>query len=180
MILVNEETFFRILEMSQGNAAGLRRIFNSCWARYMEYLSEIASDIYDSCIQEYYRFRPKVYDRHGYPEGANLYRANKIGYSADDIILNINEWSLWQYNGREKRQRVLDTVMQGIRGGGARTRQFAGWPQDWDTSYPNSYSQYGSVWSSNGSTMYEIFDDFLATALSSTQDYFIDMFYNSI
>lgn len=177
---MNEETFIRLIQMSQSDTGRLRRIFDSCWEQYMGYLADIASDIYDSCIQDYYEFRPKVYGRHGYPEGKNLYQANQIGYNADDISLYLDPYSLWEYRGKEKRDRVLSTVMDGIRGGGARTHQFRGWPKSWSTSYPNSYSQYGGIWSSNGSTINEIFADFLDTAIDSTTDYFMDLFFNSI
>ena len=178
---MNEEIFMKLMGLVVNDKATLRHIFYSCWERYMEYLSDIASDIYDSCIMEYYKFKPKVYDRHGYPEGRNLYQANKISFNEYDIILRINEWDLWPYSGFEKRDRVLDTVMDGIRGGGARKlHSFKGWAKEWSTSYPNSYSRYGHVWSSGYSTINDILDDFIDTAIDSTYTYLTDLFYSSI
>lgn len=161
----------------------IKDIFDHCWEEYMEYLSEIASDIYDSCIKDYYnKYRPTVYDRHGHLEGRNLYQANRISFNENDIELVIDEYNLWEYKGREKRERVLSTVMEGIRGGGARRKKWRGWPKDWRTSYPNRFSnsKYLSVWSSSGNTMQDIFEDFKNTVVDKTSDYVVDLFFNSI
>ena len=169
--------------MSQDDRSGLREIFDSCWAQYMEYLAGIASDIYDSCIQDYYdKYSPKIYDRHGYPDGANLYRANNVTFDDDDIDVSFDADRLWEYRGKEKRERILRTVMDGIRGAGSRRKSWRGWPKNWRTSYPNRYSnpEYSAMWSSSYTIINDIFQEFMSTAITRTSDYFNDLFFNAI
>ena len=155
--------------------------FLSAWEDYMEYLADIASDIYDSCIKYYYAtYTPKKYDRHGDLDGFNLYRANAIEPYQLTINFSINEDLLLPYTGREKRKRVLETVMDGIRGGGVRRKQFRGWPRSWVAHYPNRYSEFSGEWSSKSSTIDSILEDFVSTCVEDTKSYFYVLMCNYI
>lgn len=167
---MDEQLFMRLLALDSSDRY---TVMSSCWTRYMEYLAEIARDIYDSCIQQYYDdYYPSVYDRHGNKEGFNLYKANEIASYELDYSILLDENNLLPYSGKEKRYRVLSTVMDGLRGGGARTRQFRGWPMSWHASYPNQFSQFGTEWSSSKTTMMGIFQDFVDNAIDQTEGYF--------
>ena len=138
---------------------------------YTRRIYDIACDIYDSCIKDYYRYKPESYKRHGYPQGKNLYNANGLSYSEDGFSLFFDSDELWPYygkNGLSVREDVLDNVMSGLRGTGMRQWQ-TDWPMNWYTSYPNEYSEYYD-WESYGSTMDEIFKDFISNVLEETKD----------
>lgn len=155
------------------DATKRRTIIDEATKAYMGDLSNIASDIYDSCIEDYYaQYEPIKYGRHGYPEGKNLYSANAIDF--DEISYNINvvfdPSRLWGYydgkKNREKRDKVLNSVMAGLRGNKSK-KSPPGWPRFWGTSYPNRYSKY-SIWSSTGTTMDEIFTNFMNNVMKDT------------
>lgn len=142
---------------------------------YLEKLAEIAEDIYDSCIEDYYaQYTPMKYDRHGDITGFNLYSANNIVF--DEMSYNVDidfdpNKLLGYYDGkknREKRDKVLNSVMAGLRGAKSK-KSPPGWPQKWNTSYPNQYSQY-NFWKSKGATMDKIFEDFMSNVINETQD----------
>lgn len=159
--------------LMSADESSISAVFLECWGEYMVYLAAIASDIYDSCIADYYEWRPKVYDRHGDISGFNLYRANDIEADGLDAFIGVDESKLLPYSDRKKdiRDNVLTTVMDGIRGGGARKKRWKGWPEDWTTSYPNDFSQY-SDWSSSQTTINGILGEFVENAIKDTKDYF--------
>lgn len=132
-----------------------------------EYIDEIiymtGVDIYNSCIKDYYnQYEPTSYDRHGDLKGFNLY------FAADDFAINdyeiavgndeLDATNLLKYpgkRGRQKRHQVLKGVINGFRG----SRGVSGFPMEFITSYPNQYSRC-DYWTSDKSTIYDIFDDF--------------------
>lgn len=163
------------------DATKRREIIEEASKVYMNNLSNIASDIYDSCIEDYYaQYTPIKYSRHGNIVGFNLYRANNIDFDEASYNLDIDfdpNKLLGYYDGkrnREKRDKVLNSVMAGLRGTKS-SKTPPGWPQTWSTSYPNRYSKY-SMWKSNGTTMNEIFKNFMNNVMKDT----IDLFYNHI
>lgn len=139
---------------------------------YMSRIHSIACDIYDSCIKDYYAsYQPTSYKRHGYPEGMNLYNANNISDDDGGFNISFDPNKLWPYYGKKGkiiRKKVLDNVMDGLRGTGMRKCQEE-WPMDWYTSYPNEYSDYDD-WESNYNTMDGIFKDFVSNVLKDTKD----------
>ena len=154
-----------------------RTIIEEASKSYMNDLSDIASDIYDSCIEDYYaQYIPTKYGRHGDIVGFNLYSANNISFdeSSYNLDIDFDPSKLLKYydgkKGREKRDKVLNSVMDGLRGTKSR-KSPPGWPQFWGTSYPNRYSKY-SVWSSRGITMNEIFTNFMNNVMKDTTDLF--------
>nr|DAF25345.1 MAG TPA: hypothetical protein [Caudoviricetes sp.] len=128
-----------------------------------ETIYNIGVDIYRSCIKDYYaKYTPTVYKRHGNLTGFNLYQAS------DDFEINDNEiavgndeldaMKLLKYpgkNGAQKRRKVLNSVINGLRG----NKAVSGFPMEFVTSYPNKYSTL-SYWSSSGHTIYDIFEEF--------------------
>ncbi len=142
---------------------------------YADIIYNIANDIYDSCIQEYYAsYKPKVYKRHGDLGGFNLYRANSFEF--DGTILTDfdggNPDALLKYGTRNDiRDEVLAAVISGKRGIKVRKSPPAEhkWPMGWDTSYPNQYSQY-DYWSSNANTIKDIINDFENNIIDDTSD----------
>ena len=57
--------------------------------------------------------------------------------------------------------------MAGLRGAGSGKN--IDWPEPWDTTYPNAYSKY-NLWQSSGTTMAEIFRDFMDNVINDTSD----------
>lgn len=133
---------------------------NSAFQEYAQLISDIYNDIYDSCIQLYYdQYTPIKYDRHGDIEGFNLYSASDI--YANDLLVNLSleASKLLPYAGKkDKRDKVLKTVMNGLRGAGS-SKSPAGWPMNWDAFYPNEFSKF-SDWQSSKTTLYGILSDF--------------------
>lgn len=155
-------------------------ILTKAWESYINDLREIAEDIYDSCIADYYaKYKPSVYKRHGHPEGVNLYQADVITNDDFDIFYEFDPEKLWKYggkNGDEKRAEVLDNVMRGIRGTTKRKTKLGNtWPRSWSTSYPNKHSKK-NIWQSKERTMYTIFDDFSENIFQGT----IDLFWENV
>jgi hypothetical protein len=142
----------------------------SAFDEYCNIMSGVAFDIYRSCIQDYYaQYIPTVYTRHGDIAGANLYLANNISYSDLVLHLSITPDPLKPYSDEDypDRDYILTNVMNGIRGG-KNMRLERGWPKKWSTSYPNRFSQFGSVWSSSKTTIEDILVDFETNAADET------------
>jgi hypothetical protein len=173
--MTDKEMFRRLLSMDDNKASS---VIDKAFDKYFRMLYKIAEDIYDSCIRCYYAdYTPTKYDRHGNIKGFNLYEAEDILFDADyNIDLHFDPSNLLKYdvpqkNGKyiEKRHKVLQTVMAGLRGAGSSKNQASGWPREWHAYYPNTYSQY-TVWTSNGQNLYEIYKDFNETILEETKD----------
>lgn len=163
------------------DATKRRNIIDEASKAYMNDLSNIASDIYDSCIEDYYaQYTPIKYGRHGNIVGFNLYSANNIDFDEMSYNLDIDfdpSKLLGYYDGkrnREKRDKVLNSVMAGLRGVKSK-KSPPGWPQPWSTCYPNQYSKY-YMWSSSGSTMDSIFTEFMNSVINDTSN----LWYNHI
>lgn len=149
-------------------------ILDEALKRYFNTLSDIASDIYDSCIEDYYaKYEPVKYTRHGDIKGFNLYSANAILFDemSYNLSLDFDPSKLLKYydgkRNREKRDKVLKSVMAGLRGTKS-SKTPEGWPQSWRTSYPNEYSQ-SALWSSTGHTMDSIYADFMKNVREDTK-----------
>ena len=142
---------------------------------YFKILYIIASDIYDSCIEDFYaKYTPKIYTRHGDLEGFNLYRANEISYENFYLNIKTDPEQLLSYGKNEddedKREYVLDAVMKGIRG--PKKSKIPGWPKHWRTSYPNAFSEHAGLWSSSKKTLNSILEEFVDKAMTDTDDIF--------
>lgn len=163
---------------------------------YAKYVYNIAADIYDSCIKDfYYQYSPIVYDRHGFPSGRNLFSGFAFSYS--DLFLdtkfdpyelspyyNMKKTSSGQYirgkmQSPDRRADVLGSVMTGIRAPqSSRTpavaRNGATFPMEWDTTYPNHFSKMYD-WESSESTISDIFDDFCDNIIGDTIEKFYEI-----
>ena len=151
-----------------------RSIIQRAWNNYTKLISEIAHDIYESCIQDFYdQYDPVVYKRHGYPEGKNLYQADAIQWTESELKIKLAADQLWKYGGKkDKRSKVLQAVINGKRGSQSRKTP-AGWPQKWVTTYPNDFSDYFQ-WDGvqEPTTMKEIMDYFAENVVEDTEDIF--------
>ncbi len=152
-------------------------IIDKAWGRYVDLIGNIVSDIYDSCIEDYYdQYIPTKYKRHGDIKGFNLYSANDIEWDvlSFNIDLDFDPAKLQPYydgkRNREKRDKVLNSVMAGFRGTKSKKTP-PGWPKIWRTSYPNRYSKY-SIWKSKGSTMDDIYIDLMENLIKDTTNIF--------
>ena len=155
-------------------------VIDSAFAEYAQFVADIYNDIYDSCIELYYdSYDPKIYDRHGDPKGFNLYRASDI--YANDLMVNLSleAYNLLPYTGKEKRDRVLGTVLDGLRGAGSRYKNFRGWPRGWNARYPNQFSKY-TEWHSSYGTIDGILRDFAKNGIKKTSNVFWDIIGNKI
>ena len=135
----------------------------SQWSKAINYtyreLYKEAVSMYDSFIDQYYKYKTKSYVRHGesYPgtmRGINLYRGQQIkfypgltptleiNFSGDDM-----ESYRYQHNSPDE---VLNMVMSGVRGVPGK-----GWSETWHGSYT------GRWFSFSGTMMnaFNIFDD---------------------
>lgn len=136
------------------------QVINSSFQEYAQLISDIYNDIYDSCINLYYdQYTPTKYDRHGDISGFNLYSASDI-YASDLVVqLSLQGSNLLPYKGKgDKRDKVLNTVLKGLRGAGSRKTP-PGWPMSWDAHYPNKFSKF-SEWESSASTLDGILKEF--------------------
>lgn len=149
-----------------------KAIVADAWYEYTRHIGEIAEDIYDSCIADYYeQYTPVKYDRHGDIAGFNLYSANDIEYNEHEIGISFEPSFLLSYGTkRDKRTAVLKAVMRGMRGVKSRKTP-PGWPMSWSARYPNPHSKYRD-WSSSGTTMNAIFQDFMDSVIEETEDVF--------
>ena len=172
-----------LLELIQYDKKTMNSILGSAVNDYAAILTEIAKDIYDSCIKQFYdSYTPKIYNRHGDITGFNLYSANSIGYS--NLIIDLSfepenllpyykmkkvledEYDMDEFDTTDKRTEVLTSVMTGIRA--RKSPRTPPWfPMTWRASYPNSHSRY-SEWSSGCKTMNAIFDDFCVNVVNDT------------
>lgn len=145
---------------------------------YFKVLYVIASDIYDSCIEDFYiKYTPKIYDRHGNLEGFNLYKANRISYENFYLNVFIDSEQLLPYDKtndeyKDKRDYVLNSVMRGVRGSKSGKKKIPGWPKPWRTCYPNTFSRHAGLWSSSKRTLNGIFDDFIENAMTDMENIF--------
>jgi hypothetical protein len=145
----------------------LNSIINSALDEYYRLLANVGMDIYDSCIKDFYsQYNPKVYKRHNYLAGKNLYSANEIFYDGDTVNMVLDEWNLLPYGKHDKRDIVFEFVLAGLRGGPLPRRP--DFPMDWYTSYPNEYSRYRNVWQSSEIILVNILDDFCANVVNDT------------
>ena len=162
-----ESTLFSLIQMNDSKIVSILR---SAIKAYGKILHAIANDIYNSCIEDYYNgYTPSSYTRHGNIEGFNLYSAIDNSFTSGRLIIDTNANKLMPYRG-SSRDKVLSNVLNGLRGTGMRKAQH-GWPMNWSTSYPNSYSTY-AFWYSKGDTIEEIMQDFADNILDDTEDIF--------
>lgn len=170
MVDINKVAF---MLTTKDNVAA-KRIIKKSTDEYFELLSDIASDIYDSCIASFYAsYSPKVYRRHNDPTGSNLYEANAMSFDDGYLSFVTDEDELQKYGTDEDiRREVLDNVMAGIRG--RTVRKKSGWPRSWKRfcTYPNNFSTCGAYWKSTKNTMDDIFEEFSRVGLAETQQYF--------
>ena len=148
-----------------------RSIVKKAWNNYTKLISDIAHDIYKSCIQDFYsQYDPIKYKRHGYPEGKNLYQADAVEWTESELRIKTAADQLWKYGGKkDKRSKVLEAVMNGKRGSQSKKTP-PGWPMKWDTTYPNDFSNYFQ-WDGiqNPTTMKEIMDYFVDNVIEETE-----------
>ena len=162
-----DSTLFALIQMDDSKIISILR---SAVRAYGRILHEVANDIYNSCIEDYYNgYTPLVYTRHGNIEGFNLYRAGSNSLTGGRLIIDTDAGKLLPYKGNS-RDEVLFNVLNGLRGTGMRESQ-EDWPMNWSTSYPNSYSRY-SFWYSGGDTIEDIMQDFADNILDDTEDVF--------
>ena len=164
-----EGIILRLVKMDKRKRA---QILVQAIKMYFNILLSIANDIYDSCIEDYYNgYTPISYKRHGNIEGFNLYNAGNNSYIGGRLDINIDENKLLPYSGKTTKSKVLNNVLNGLRGTGMRKWQ-ADWPMKWSASYPNEFSQY-RIWGSYETTITGIFDDFCENVLEDTFDIFL-------
>lgn len=152
-----------------------RSVVRKAWNNYTKLISDIAHDIYESCIRDFYsQYDPIKYKRHGYPEGKNLYQADAIDWTESELRIKTAADQLWRYSGKkDKRGKVLEAVMNGKRGSkGARPRGDTGetFPMEWKTTYPNDFSdlfQWDGI--QNPTTMKKIMDYFVDNVIEETE-----------
>lgn len=151
------------------------KVLEASWKEYMKLIFDILNDIYDSCIADYYSWMPDVYDRHGNIFGENLYLAKNFSMpNMFTINDDLDSDLLMKYPGRhgeEKKEIVFSTVtIEGLRGGPA----VPGFPIEFETSYPNSYSKLNE-WRSEYNTIEEILNDFRENVMDDTDDLMWDI-----
>lgn len=162
-----------LLTLIQYDQAEINYILERAIKDYANKITQIAMDIYDSCIKQFYKsYSPVVYDRHGDRSGFNLYYANEIELYQLKLDIKFEPSNLLPYNQDEghnfKRDAVLASVMKGIR---ARRSPRMTKQMSWSASYPNDFSRY-SEWESSETKMNKIFDDFCKNIVNDTIDDF--------
>ena len=165
----NKNILMQLVFMDERAAAAA---INNGFSQYAQFIVDIYNDIYDSCIEVYYStYTPTKYDRHGDLEGFNLYSASDIYANQLMVNLSVEGYNLLPYAGKtDKRDQVLQSVMNGLRGSKSRKTP-SGWPMNWSAYYPNEFSEF-SDWSSSASTLYEILNDFANNGVRDTADKF--------
>ena len=155
-------------------------VVDSAFQQFVQLISDIYNDIYDSCIQLYYeQYDPIKYDRHGNLEGFNLYSASDIFARDLSVNLSLEPSKLLPYKGKkDKRYKVLSTVLNGLRGAGS-SKTPPGWPMDWDASYPNEHSKFFE-WESSATTLYGILQDFASNGVNDLRDKFFEFIASNI
>ena len=162
-----------IYQLLQLDERSIVDVVNNAFAAYAQFFADVYDDIYRSCIKLYYStYTPKVYDRHGYPEGKNLYQAASIFADGDDINVDLESSYLWPYysgkSNTDRRSVVLRRVMTGKRGGPLGSLR-GYWPTTWRASYPNQFSRF-SVWKSNKTTLAGILEDWSKNGSKATSE----------
>lgn len=167
--MASQDIKLRLLKLDRSKR---HAVISSAVDIYMRILFNIADDIYDSCIADYYNgYEPTSYKRHGNISGFNLYLANSISYQNNYLSVDIMEDKLLPYGKKTSREDVFENVITGKRGTGMGGKR-AGWPRKWSTSYPNSYSRYRGVWSSGSNTIQGIYADFFQNGIKDTAELF--------
>ncbi len=153
-------------------------IIKNVLAEYGNIIYLIAEDIFNSCIEHYYQYEPKVYKRHGNIKGFNLYQLENISFDGMNFQIGFDSDFLLKYGTKEDiREEVMNAVFSGTRGLTERN----GKPVDsrrttsWKTSYPNEFSQY-DYWQSECTTIDDIFYDFVKHVIKDTKDLFWNTF----
>ena len=163
-----DSTIEKLLFMDK---AERRSVVRKAWNNYTKLISDIAHDIYESCIRDFYsQYDPIKYKRHGYPEGKNLYQADAVEWTESELRIKTAADQLWKYGGKkDKRSKVLEAVMNGKRGSQSKKTP-PGWPMKWDTTYPNDFSNFFQ-WDGiqNPTTMKEIMDYFVDNVIEETE-----------
>lgn len=164
-----QSTIEKLLFMDK---AEIRSVMKKAWKQYTELISDIAHDIYESCVQDFYsQYDPIKYTRHGYPEGKNLYQADAIELTESTMRIRFAAEQLWKYDGKkDKRSKVLQAVINGKRGSKS-SKTPAGWPMKWETTYPNDFSEFFQWDAADDlTTIKEIMDYFIDNVLEDTQE----------
>lgn len=167
-----ESTIEKLLFMDK---AEIRSVMKKAWKQYTKLISDIAHDIYKSCIKDFYsKYEPIKYKRHGYPEGKNLYQADAIELTESTMRIRLAAEQLWKYGGKkDKRSKVLESVINGKRGSKAARPSRRGdvFPMKWETTYPNDFSEFFQWDAADDlTTMKEIMDYFIENVLEETKD----------
>ena len=137
----------------------------SQWSKAINYtyreLYKTATEMYDTFIDQYYRYKTKSYIRHGesHPgtmRGINLYRGQQIKFRPGlTPILNIrfsgDDMEDYEHNSPDE---VLSMVMRGIRGVPKR-----GWWETWDGSYSGRWFSFSGTMVNAFNTFEDRFED---------------------
>ncbi len=137
----------------------------SQWTKAINYtyreLYKEATAMYDTYIDQYYRYKTKSYIRHGesYPgtmRGINLYRGQQIKFSPGllpslDIRFSGEDMDDYQHNSPDE---VLSMVTRGIRGVPGR-----GWWETWTGSYTGKWFSFSGTMSNAFNTFDDRFED---------------------
>ena len=162
--MTKKEIVSALLRMNENKRA---TVFRKAVEAYFYILLDVANDIYNSCIEDYYSgYTPKYYGRHGNIEGFNLYQANANGLPGGRLCIRTDASKLEPYRGGN-----ADDILSGVENGkrGSSNMNKKGWPKKWHTSYPNSFSEY-HIWYSKGNTIESIMEDFENSGISGTND----------
>lgn len=122
-----------------------------------EELHEEAVNMYDSLIEQYYKYETKSYYRHhvgiGTGTGENLYYGKQITWNSGyipqlSIKFSGENMDNYRHNSSDE---VLNMVMHGIRGVPSK-----GWWTTWKGSYNGKYFSVGGV---DVTTAFNLFED---------------------
>lgn len=137
---------------------GRKKILESVGIDALEEIYNEADKMYDAYITQYYRYKTKVYVRHGENEvgtrkGSNLYLAKEFDINYNTLFLEVNNFEPENMESylRASQEEVFDIVSSGHRGipGGGRKRY-----KTWKYTYKGKY------YNSEGKTIKDAFDDF--------------------
>lgn len=137
----------------------------SQWSKAINYtykeLYDESKKMYDSYIDQYYKYKTKSYIRHGESSpgtmrGINLYRGQQIKFSPGlipslDIRFSGEDMEEYQYDFPDE---VLAMVMRGIRGVPSR-----GWWETWTGSYTGKWFGFSGTMSNAFNTFDDRFED---------------------
>ena len=124
----------------------------------LEEIYKEADKMYDAYITQYYRYKTKVYIRHGEPgvgtkHGSNLFLAKEFDINYDRFGIDINHFEPDNMEGYPwaTQEEVFDIVSGGHRGiPGAGKKRYKSW----------KYTYKGKYYNSEEKTIKEAFDDF--------------------